>query len=451
MSKILVVDDEPSIRIVLSAHIRKLGHFVQCANSGKQALEQIKTFQPDLIITDLRMPNMDGMELFGRCRENYPDIPVVILTAHGTVNLAVEAMKSGAYDFLSKPFDKEDIRTVILKALAESACRKDLIHESESGRFQIIGKTKAMHKVYNLIEKVAKSKATALIVGESGTGKELVAKALHDNSDRKTKPFIQINCGAIPENLFESELFGHEKGSFTGAHQTKPGKFEIADSGTLFLDEVGELPKEMQVKLLRTLQDGSYHRVGSVRERNADVRLIAATNRDLQQEINKGTFREDLYYRLNVIPIALPPLRNRKEDIPLLLEHFAKKAKHKFGRENPVTFTENSIQILLSHNWPGNIRELENIIERSILLSEDTEEEISITNIPGAPTTSNTGNTQDVGLKEYIREHTIKLETVKIKTTLEECEGNVTHAAKKLGISRKSLQNKMREYGLRDI
>ncbi len=446
MARILIADDEASIRMVLKAQISQLGHSVHAVTNGQEAINYLQKYGADVLITDIKMPKMNGMQLFERCRAEYPDMPVIILTAHGTVNLAVEAIKKGAFDFQAKPFDKKELRTLLAKAVAESTQRRFQLHDDQSGRFDIIGKTETMQKVYHLIERVAQSTATALIIGESGTGKELVAKALHRNSPRADQAFIQVNCGAISEPLFESEFFGHEKGSFTGAYQSKPGKFELANRGTIFLDEIGELPKEMQVKLLRILQDGSYDRVGGVQNKKVDVRLIAATNRDLNKEVQEGRFREDLFYRLNVIPIQLPPLRERTEDIPLLAQHFVQKFSTKFKR-NFIGIAPTSVQLLMSYGWPGNIRELENVIERSVLLCDNTENQLlDIRQLnPLSPQTDTT-----LGLKEYIKQQIAILERKKIEQALQEYEGNVTHAAKALGISRKSLQLKMRDYDLRD-
>ena len=341
---------------------------------------------------------------------------------------------------------------IIEKALRTEEKGRTTLHEDAAGRFKIIGQTARMHKIYALIEKVARSPTTALITGESGTGKELVARALHEHSERANAPFIQVNCGAIPESLFESELFGHEKGAFTGAVAAKPGKFELADGGTLFLDEVGELPKDMQVKLLRVLQDGQFERVGGVRSMSVDVRLVAATNRVLETEVKEGRFREDLFYRLNVIPIQIPPLRERADDIPLLVEHFISKFNKRLKTEVEGV-SPDALAALLAHNWPGNIRELENLIERSVLLTEDTI--LTMGDLPGL-TPSNLGRVEappdadEMGLKEYVRVYTTKLERARIQRVLEEEDSNVTRASKKLGISRKSLQMKMKDYGLRD-
>ena len=450
--RILIVDDEPSIRMVLRAHLTRSGYDVTATENGAEAIAMLRSEDYHLVVSDLKMPIVGGMELLNHCNETYPGLPVILITAHGTVDSAVEAIKKGAQDYVTKPFDSDELMPIIEKALRTEEKGRTNLHEDAAGRFKIIGQTARMHKIYALIEKVARSPTTALITGESGTGKELVARALHEHSDRMDAPFIQVNCGAIPESLFESELFGHEKGAFTGAVASKPGKFELADGGTLFLDEVGELPKDMQVKLLRVLQDGQFERVGGVRSMTVDVRLIAATNRVLETEVKEGRFREDLFYRLNVIPIQLPPLRERADDIPLLVEHFIAKFNKRLNTEVEGV-SPDAIAALLAHSWPGNIRELENLIERSVLLTEDIT--LTMGDLPGL-TPTNMGrveappDAEEMGLKEYVRVYTTKLERARIQRVLEEEDSNVTRASKKLGISRKSLQMKMKDYGLRD-
>lgn len=450
--RILIVDDEPSIRMVLRAHLTRSGYDVTATENGAEAIAMLRNEDYHLVVSDLKMPVVGGMELLNHCNETYPGLPVILITAHGTVDSAVEAIKKGAQDYVTKPFDSDELMPIIEKALRTEEKGRTTLHEDAAGRFKIIGQTARMHKIYALIEKVARSPTTALITGESGTGKELVARALHEHSERANAPFIQVNCGAIPESLFESELFGHEKGAFTGAVAAKPGKFELADGGTLFLDEVGELPKDMQVKLLRVLQDGQFERVGGVRSMSVDVRLVAATNRVLETEVKEGRFREDLFYRLNVIPIQIPPLRERADDIPLLAEHFISKFNKRLKTEVEGV-SPDALAALLAHNWPGNIRELENLIERSVLLTEDTI--LTMGDLPGL-TPSNLGRVEappdadEMGLKEYVRVYTTKLERARIQRVLEEEDSNVTRASKKLGISRKSLQMKMKDYGLRD-
>jgi len=449
--RILIVDDEPSIRKVLAAHLKKFGYDVETATDGAGGIARLQEDLFHLVVSDIKMPVVDGMALLAWTRENQPGLPVILITAHGSVANAVDALKQGAHDYVTKPFDSDELRLTIAKALAtEVAGRKRL--SPERGRFEIIGRTPKMRKVYDLIEKVAPSPSTVLITGESGTGKQLVARALHENSPRSSGPFIEVNCGAIPESLFESELFGYERGAFTGAVSNKPGRFELANGGTLFLDEVGELPLEMQVKILRTLQERKVDRVGGLRAVNVDVRVIAATNVNLQEAMTNGAFREDLYWRLNVIPIPLPPLRDRTDDVPLLVEHFLRSFNRRLGK-SVQRVAPDALAALLAHPWPGNIRELENLMERSVLLSEG--EVIGLDDLAGLRTSnfdSSSGDEglEELGLKEYVRVHTVKLERARIQRALSEEGGNVTRAARLLGISRKSLQTKMKEYGLRD-
>ena len=446
--RILIVDDEPSIRKVLSAHLRKAGYEVETAEDGAAGISRLQDDLFHAVVTDLEMPMVDGMGLLTWVTENQPGLPVVMITAHGTVDTAVEAIKRGAFDYITKPFDRDELHAVLSKAIATE--KRNARRASGDGARDIIGTTTRMRELFELIDKVAPSPTTVLVTGESGTGKELVARALHNASPRASGPFIQINCGAIPDSLFESELFGHEKGSFTGAIGTKPGRFELAHGGTLFLDEVGELPRDMQVKILRALQERCVDRVGGTRPISVDARVIAATNVDLQQAVAQGSFREDLYYRLNVVPIHLPALRERIDDIPLLIEHFLRKFNSRLGKQ-VVRVSPEALAALLEHSWPGNIRELENLMERSVLLCDgDT---IALSDLPGlrgGTIETTADDLEDLGLKEYVRVHTSKLERARIRRVLEALDGNVTRAAQRLGISRKSLQTKMKEYGLRD-
>ena len=449
--RILIVDDEPSIRMVLRAHLKRSGYQVTAAENGAEAISLLRQENFHLVVSDLKMPVVGGMEVLAHCKDTYPGLPVILITAHGTVDSAVQAIKKGAQDYVTKPFDADELMPIIDKALRTEEKGREALHEDAHGRFKIIGETARMKKIYSMIEKVARSPTTVLITGESGTGKELVAHALHDTSDRSSAPFIQVNCGAIPESLFESELFGHEKGAFTGAVATKPGKFELADGGTLFLDEVGELPKDMQVKLLRILQDGQLERVGGVRTHTVDVRLVAATNRVLETEVAEGRFRKDLFYRLNVIPIELPPLRDRSDDIPALADHFIAKFNKRLNTK-VEGLSPDALAAMLAHNWPGNIRELENLIERSVLLVDGTI--LTMADLPGLTPANmepvDIKSAEELGLKEYVRVYTVKLERARIQRALEEEGSNVTRASKKLGISRKSLQMKMKDYGLRN-
>ncbi|MEL7370123.1 MAG: sigma-54 dependent transcriptional regulator [Myxococcota bacterium] len=454
---ILVADDEANLRKVLAATLRKEGYEVLTAADGAEALQLLDRDRVDVLLTDLRMPRIDGMELLNRALETHPSLPVVILTAHGTVETAKTAMKRGAFDYLEKPFDRDELRVIISKAAATAALNTEEPEPSSDHRFGMIGRSRALEDVFKTIEKVAASPSTVLITGESGTGKELIAAALHHQSPRAAKPLIKINCAAIPRDLIESELFGYERGAFTGAVGSKPGRFELADGGTLFLDEIGEIPPEMQVKLLRALQEHEFERVGGVATTKVDVRLIAATNQNLEEEARLGRFREDLYYRLAVVPIALPPLRERKDDIPLLVDHFVEKYNRRLGK-SLVGLTDDAMACLMNYAWPGNIRELENVMERGVLFAEGARlgvDELPATlRRPPEPTRGlgkrESGVVTPVGpLKEIVKQHTESLERDLINRALEATGGNVTKAAEKLDISRKTLQNKMKDLKLR--
>jgi DNA-binding NtrC family response regulator len=446
---VLVADDELNMRRVLEAMLRREGYDVITAANGVEALGGM-TAGVHTVITDLKMPVLDGMALLKRLSAEYPDVPVVMITAHGSVENAVEAVKLGAFDYLEKPFEQEQIRQVVAKAInTYTLARRDARPEEPSvrGRFRLVGQSAAIRQIYGVVEKVASTPSTVLITGESGTGKELIARALHENSTRHAGPFIKINCAAIPKTLMESELFGYEKGAFTGAVGAKPGRFELAHGGTLFLDEIGEIPVEMQVKLLRVLQESEFERVGGIKTIKVDVRLVTATNRDLLQDISAGSFREDLYYRLNVVPIHIPPLRDRHEDVPLLVEHFLAKFNDRLKKQIESVSAE-AIGRLISYQWPGNIRELENLMERMMLFCERSE--IQVSDLPpeigGLPSTAAPGS---ASLKEAVRAETERVERELIQKALDETGGNVTQAARKLKISRKSLQTKMKELGLR--
>jgi DNA-binding NtrC family response regulator len=450
--QILIVDDEPNLRKVLGAMLRQVGYDVLTACDGIEALEVLASDHIDVVITDLRMPRLDGMGLLRRLGDDFPNLPVIVITAHGTVEAAVQALKSGAFDFITKPFDRTEMQQVVDKALRTHALGPGdiLAEDAQKGRFKIIGQSAPMQEVYGIIDKVADTPSTVLITGESGTGKELITQALHDQSHRATKPLIKVNCSAIPSNLIESELFGHEKGAFTGAITSKPGRFELADEGSLFLDEVGEIAPEIQVKLLRAIQYGEFERVGGIRTKKVDVRLIAATNRDLRQAVEKNEFRDDLYYRLNVIQVHLPPLRERRSDIPLLIDHFLVKFNVRLGRSvKAVDAGANSR--LLAYDWPGNIRELENAIERCILFCDDdiiTEGDLPPEIRSGSRSTPTLEG--ETSLKAQVRAAAERVERDLIVKALKQTGGNVTHAARLLKISRKSLQNKMKEFDLRD-
>jgi two-component system, NtrC family, response regulator AtoC len=459
IKRVLVADDELNMRRVLEAMLRREGYDVVTAANGAEALGGMSA-NIHTVITDLKMPGLDGMGLLKRLSIDYPDVPVVMITAHGSVENAVEAVKLGAFDYLEKPFEQEQIRQVVAKAISTYALsRKDARPEepSERGRFRLVGQSPAIRQIYAVVEKVANTPSTVLISGESGTGKELIARALHENSNRHAGPFIKINCAAIPKTLMESELFGYDKGAFTGAVGAKPGRFELAHGGTLFLDEIGEIPIEMQVKLLRVLQESEFERVGGIKTIKVDVRLVTATNRDLLEEIGAGNFREDLFYRLNVVPIQIPPLRERREDIPLLADHFIAKFNERLKKQI-VAISPEAVEQLVAYNWPGNIRELENLMERTILFCEgpeirvsDLPPEIVGVAVPASAVTTEEGPRPAAGsLKEAVRAETERVERELIQRALDATGGNVTQAARKLKISRKSLQTKMKELGLRE-
>ncbi len=454
-TRILVADDELNLRKVLSGILKKEGYEVITAADGEEALALIGRERLQVIVTDLKMPKADGLEVLRYVQKNHPTLPVILLTAHGTIDNAVQALKLGAFDYVTKPFEKSELLQIIAKAAkTESLGRKEFrASPAEGDRYRIIGQTQKMKDLYDIIDKVADTPSTVLITGESGTGKELVAAALHNNSSRRSRPFIKINCAAIPRELVESELLGHEKGAFTGAINTKPGRFELADSGTLFLDEIGEIPVDMQVKLVRVIQENEFERVGGVQSIKVSVRLVVATNRDLKKEVDEGRFRDDLYYRLNVVHIHLPPLRERREDIPLLVQSFIEKFNKKLDR-TMTGISEGALNMILNYRWPGNIRELENVIERCILFAEGDriEEEDIPEQVAERSTTAPAvvSIDEDSSMKDIVKQATAELEKDLIVRALKDTGGNVTRAAKKLKISRKSLQNKMKEFGLRE-
>ena len=454
-SRILVADDELNLRKVLSGILKKEGYEVITAADGEEAIGLIGKGGFQVIITDLKMPKADGLEVLRYVQKHHPTLPVILITAHGTIDNAVQALKLGAFDYVTKPFEKSELLNVIAKAAkTESLGRKDFrAGPAEDDRYRIIGQTQKMKEIYDIIDKVADSPSTVLITGESGTGKELIAAALHNNSSRRARPFIKINCAAIPRELVESELLGHEKGAFTGAINTKPGRFELADSGTLFLDEIGEIPVDMQVKLVRVIQENEFERVGGVQSLRVNVRLVVATNRDLKKEVDEGRFRDDLYYRLNVVHIHLPPLRDRREDIPFLVRHFIEKFNKKLDRAM-IGISAGALNMILNYRWPGNIRELENVIERCILFAdgEQIEEEDIPEQVAERSTTAPAvvAIDEDASMKDIVKLATAELEKDLIVKALKETGGNVTRAAKRLKISRKSLQNKMKEFGLRE-
>lgn len=457
--EVLVVEDERSMRRVVCAALEQQGYEVHTAHDGLEAVSILAERSISVMVTDIKMPNMDGMALLDHVLHHHPDVPTILITAHGTVDNAVESLKKGAFDYITKPFDIPQLQQVVEKAFHTRKLNSLNYHPApeELGRYDIIGRSKQMISIYNMISRVADTPSTVLITGEHGTGKELVTRALHQHSSRRDMPFIPINCAAIPHTLMEAELFGYEKGAFTGAEASKPGKFELAHNGTLFLDEIGEIPIEMQVKLLRVLQEGRFERVGGIQSIEVDVRLIAATNRDLPAMIKEGTFREDLYYRLNVVPIRLPPLSERRSDIPLLVSHFLKKFNQRLNRSLQGV-TPEALHVLQEYDWPGNIRELENVIERSMLFANDMR--ISVQDLPEELLQQEgSGNLYippaiacdtTMSLPEMWRQQKERLEREMIRRALDKTQGNVTKAAEMLGISRKSMQKKMKELGLRE-
>jgi len=441
-AKILVVDDEAIIRESLGDWLSDAGYQVFTAEDGPQALEILEKERLGIVIADLVMPGMDGIELMKRAKEILPTIGVIIITAYGSIPTAIAAMREGAYDYIEKPFCPERMELLVEKIVEHQGLIEEnlFLHQKLEERFRfenIIAKSPEMQRVIEVIKIVAKSNATVLITGNSGTGKELVARAIHSQSHRRGKPFIAVSCAALPESLLESELFGHEKGSFTGAYTQKKGKFEIANRGSLFLDEIGEMSANIQVHLLRVLEEKEFTRVGGNELIKVDVRVISATNKDLKEAIANGGFREDLYYRLNVVTIELPPLRERREDIPLLAHYFLKK----FVEENQKEITEfspDATDFLLKYEWPGNVRELENAIERAVILAKNPS--IEVTDLPQGNLLTAGSTLQGEILKEVEKNHILKI--------LTESRGNYSQAARILGISRMSLYNKVRTYGL---
>jgi len=454
METILIVDDEKNYPLILSSVLEDEGFETLTANSGQAALEILKASDVDLVLTDMKMSVMNGIQLLEKIKDKDPDLPVIMMTAHGTVEKAVEAMQKGAYNYVLKPFDNERLILFVNKANAMYRVIKEnrrLRHDIES-RYSfenIIGKSKKMQDVFEMIRKVAPVTANVLIEGKSGTGKELVAKAIHFNSPRHDKPFIAVNCSALAENLLESELFGHEKGAFTGAVSMNKGRFEVADGGTLFLDEIGELSQSLQVKLLRVLQDKIVERVGGSRPISVNIRLIVATNKTLKEEVGQGRFREDLFYRINVMHISLPPLSERQEDIRLLVDHFIEKYANERKSAPPVTGVEQEVdRLLIEYGWPGNVRELENVIERAMILC--TGNTISTNDLP-KDFKENINDTKFLdGIPDGAKlDETIALiEKKMIKRALNLTNHVQSNAADLLGIGKSGLNKKIKKYGL---
>jgi two-component system NtrC family response regulator len=454
METVLIVDDEKNYPLILGAVLEEEGYEVLTANTGREALEIQKTSDVDLVLTDMKMPFMDGIELLEKIKAKDSDMPVIMMTAYGSVDKAVEAMEKGAYSYILKPFDNEKLVVYVNKAISmyrvvkENRRLRDAV-ESQYSFGNIIGKSKVMQDVYENIRKVAPSSATVLIEGESGTGKELVAKSIHFNSPRRDKPFVAVNCSALAENLLESELFGHEKGAFTGAVAMKKGRFEMADGGTLFLDEIGELSPGLQIKLLRVLQEKDFERVGGIKPVSVNIRVIAATNKNLKNEMIKQKFREDLFYRLNVVHIVLPPLQQRKEDIQLLAEHFIAKYAHEHQSDTSVDGIEKEVQRLFyDYAWPGNVRELENVIERAMVMC--TTAKISEADLP-KEFKANAYNTLYLGgiPADAHLDETLDLIEKKMISRALKLTGNVqSEAAKLLGIGKSGLNWKIKKFKL---
>ncbi|HEB70394.1 MAG TPA: sigma-54-dependent Fis family transcriptional regulator [Desulfobulbus sp.] len=452
--RVLVIDDEQNMQHMLRAILSRFDYLVETADDGQQGLDRLRAGNLDFVLCDIRMPVMDGMEFLRRAAALEHGATIIMMSAYGTVDSAIEAMKQGAYDYVSKPFKAEEILLVLKKAeereflqRENAALRRQLADIGGPAGFgRMVGKSKKMQEVFQLATKVAQHATTVLVTGESGTGKELVARGIHDLSPRAENPFVAINCGGIPENLLESELFGYVKGAFTGAEKNKKGLFEEADGGTIFLDEIGELPVAMQVKLLRVLQEQEIRPVGAARNRKIDVRVIAATARDLVKEVKKGGFREDLYYRLNVVNIHIPPLRERTEDIAVLSTHFAEKLAGRMDVEI-LGIAPAAMQLLMGHSWPGNVRELENVIERAVILAE--KKIILPENLPPEFGTKR----QARRLDDFFAGFSIKkaqkiMEKSLIRRALDATGGNKSKAAELLEISYPSLLGKIKEYGL---
>jgi DNA-binding NtrC family response regulator len=448
--RILVVDDDPSLRRVLQVQLEQEGYEVAVTASAQQTLSVLQLRQFDLVITDLKMPGMSGLELLKHVRLQYPQTIIIMLTAFGTVDTAVEAMKAGAYDYLTKPVHQDEMSVVVRRALehlhlVEQVRTLRLSLNKKYGFENLLGRSDALLEVLDTAERAAHSNSTVLIRGETGTGKELLARAIHFNSSRRDNPLVTINCGAIPKELLESELFGHKRGAFTGAVADKKGRIELADRGTLFLDEIAELSPELQVKLLRLVQEGEIEKVGSEAKAKVNVRIIAATHRELQVMIEDGTFREDLYYRLAVIPLVMPPLRERSEDIPDLVQHFFRKSQKKNERPD-LAMSPALLSYFVRYRWPGNVRELENVVERIVVLARGSD--ITVEDLPQFLRQEKAGID---ALEIDLPPQGISLEAIEkelILKALQRCDWNQTHAASYLDISRKTLIYRIEKHGI---
>lgn len=448
--RILIVDDDRNIRRMIEIHLKKEKIYIPLhASNGEACLRFLREDVPDLILLDIQMPGIDGIETLQQIKQQYSKIPVIMMSAHGTIDIAVRSMKMGAYDFITKPFSGDRLLITIRNAIENNELRDEVekLRQELQEKYQfknIVGQSGPMQDVFRAVNKVIDSSVTVLLQGESGTGKELIARAIHyGSSKRKNKPFVAVNCSALPESLLESELFGHEKGSFTGASSKRIGKFELADGGTIFLDEIGEMTPATQVKVLRVLQEREFERVGGNELIKVDVRVIAATNKDIEEAIQKGEFREDLFYRLAVFPIRVPSLRERKEDIPIMAQLFLERYAEREGKE-VREISSDALEMLMAYHWPGNVRELENAIERAVLLASSNE--IVVNDLP--PNVRVIGERKVVDTSKTLNTWIEKLEEEAIRKALLECEGNVSLTARKLGIGRATIYRKAKKYGL---
>jgi DNA-binding NtrC family response regulator len=458
-AKILVVDDEAKMRRVLQLFLEEHGHIVAQAENGEVALEEINSFHPDLVICDIRMPRLNGIELLRRAKEISKDLPIIIMTAYGEVKTAVEAMKLGAENYITKPLDMDELRILVGRAIEKrSLIRENIqLREELDSKYQganFVGESEKMQDVFHLIEQVAQTNTTVLVTGESGTGKELAARAIHFKSPRRNKPFVVVNCAALSEHLLESELFGHVKGAFTGAHNDRKGRFELADGGTLFLDELALMSIPLQGKLLRVLQEKTFEAVGGTQTIKVDVRIIGATNKDLAGMMGKKTFREDLYYRLNVVEVWMPSLRARKKDIPVLIEHSIARLNRELGK-NVKAFSNDVLELLSKYDWPGNVRELENVVERAMVLGKSNI--LGIDNVPTQITRLRGRETPEESIFKDLKlpdnglpliEAVEEMEKTLIREALERTGGNKTKAAELLGVTRKIMRYKSEKYCL---
>jgi DNA-binding NtrC family response regulator len=455
LAKVLIIEDNETMREGMVQILAKMKHTVVQAPDGERGIDLLREEVIDLIVTDYRMTGMNGLQVLKKAKELKPSIPVMIITAYGSIDLAVEAIQSGAIEFITKPFSHDEFRIKIDKIFQSIDQKNELkrladenvyLRSELEGQFnfgEIIGESAKMKRLYNTISKVAKTDSSVIVYGESGTGKELVARAIHKGSDRCGNPFIRVNCGALAEGVLESELFGHEKGAFTGAIKRKRGRFELANSGTIFLDEIGDLPPSTQVKLLRVLQEKEFERVGGEQTLTVNVRVIAATNRDLEKLVSDNKFREDLYYRLHIIPIYLPPLRERKDDIPALAEYFLLKISREIGQSG-LRLEDEAVEVLRRYHWPGNVRELENVLERSAVLAEGVT--ITVSDLPLLLSDSRHTALENGSLD--LNDTLYRVEKNAIESAMKKCDGNKTRAARMLGIKTSALYYKLEKYGL---